>query len=34
VLSRIHSFTLNGIDALLREVEVDVSQRGLEKTVG
>jgi magnesium chelatase family protein len=32
VLSRIHSFILNGIDALLCEVEVDVSQRGLEKT--
>jgi magnesium chelatase family protein len=32
VLSRIHSFILNGIDAMLCEVEVDVSQRGLERT--
>ena len=32
MLSRIHSYILNGIDALLGEVEVDVSQRGLEKT--
>jgi magnesium chelatase family protein len=32
VLSRIHSYILNGIDALLGEAEVDVSQRGWEKT--
>ena len=32
VLSRIHSFLLLGIDALLCEVEVDVSKSGLEKT--
>jgi magnesium chelatase family protein len=32
VLSRIHSFILIGIDAQLCEVEVDVSQRGLQKT--
>ncbi len=32
MLSRIHSFILIGIDAILCEVEVDVSQRGLEKT--
>src|SRR5436190_3310564 len=33
MLSRIHSFILIGIDPLLCEVEVDVSQRGLSKTV-
>jgi magnesium chelatase family protein len=33
VLSRIHSFILIGIDPMLCEVEVDVSQRGLSKTV-
>ncbi len=32
VLARIHSFILLGIDALLCEVEVDVSKSGLEKT--
>jgi magnesium chelatase family protein len=32
VLSRIHSFILIGIDPQLCEVEVDVSQRGLQKT--
>jgi magnesium chelatase family protein len=32
VLARVHSFVLVGIDALLCEVEVDVSQRGLAKT--
>jgi len=32
VLSRIHSFILFGIDALLCEVEVDVAAHGLEKT--
>ncbi len=33
MLSRVHSFVLVGIDATLCEVEVDVSQRGLSKTV-
>ena len=33
MLARIHSFILIGIDPLLCEVEVDVSQRGLSKTV-
>jgi magnesium chelatase family protein len=32
VLARVHSFILHGIDALLCEVEVDVSKSGLEKT--
>jgi magnesium chelatase family protein len=32
VLARIHSFILVGIDPLLCEVEVDVSNRGLSKT--
>jgi magnesium chelatase family protein len=32
VLARIYSFVLSGIDSLLCEVEVDVSQRGLSKT--
>ena len=32
MLSRIHSFILFGIDALLCEVEVDVAAHGLEKT--
>jgi hypothetical protein len=32
VLARVHSFILLGIDALLCEVEVDVSKSGLEKT--
>jgi magnesium chelatase family protein len=32
LLSRIHSFILIGIDPMLCEVEVDVSQRGLSKT--
>jgi magnesium chelatase family protein len=32
VLARIHSFVLIGIDAILCEVEVDVSKQGLEKT--
>jgi len=32
VLSRIHSFVLIGIDALLCEVEVDVAKSGMEKT--
>ena len=32
VLSRVHSFILMGIDALLCEVEVDVAAHGLEKT--
>lgn len=32
MLARIHSFVLIGIDALLCEVEVDVSKQGLEKT--
>jgi magnesium chelatase family protein len=33
VLARVHSFILNGIDALSCEVEVDVAPRGLSKTV-
>ena len=33
VLARVHSFVLVGIDAIPCEVEVDVSQRGLSKTV-
>ena len=33
VLSKIHSFNLIGIDAHLCEVEVDVSQRGLQRTL-
>src|SRR4051794_38952801 len=33
MLAKIHSFILVGIDALLCEVEVDVSQRGLDKTI-
>jgi hypothetical protein len=33
VLFRIHSFLVLGIDALLCEVEVDVSSSGLEKTI-
>ncbi|MDB5353820.1 MAG: Mg chelatase, subunit ChlI [Phycisphaerales bacterium] len=32
MLSRVHSFILLGIDALICEVEVDVSRSGLEKT--
>jgi len=32
VLAKVHSFVLVGIDAILCEVEVDVSQRGLAKT--
>jgi magnesium chelatase family protein len=32
VLAKVHSFVLMGIDAILCEVEVDCSQRGLEKT--
>ncbi len=32
MLARVHSFILIGIDAQVCEVEVDVSQRGLEKT--
>lgn len=32
MLSKIHSFVLIGIDAILCEVEVDVSKHGLEKT--
>ena len=32
VLAKIHSFVLIGIDAILCEVEVDVSKHGLEKT--
>jgi magnesium chelatase family protein len=32
VLARVHSFILLGIDALLCEVEVDVSKSGLERT--
>jgi predicted ATPase with chaperone activity len=32
VLSRVHSFFLLDIDALICEVEVDVSKCGLEKT--
>ena len=33
MLAKIHSFILVGIDPLLCEVEVDVSDRGMEKTV-
>src|SRR5256885_6506004 len=33
MLARVHSFVLVGIDAVLCEVEVDVTQRGLSKTV-
>jgi magnesium chelatase family protein len=33
MLARVHSFILVGIDPMLCEVEVDVSDRGLEKTV-
>ncbi len=33
MLARVHSFVLIGIDAILCEVEVDVSQRGLSKTL-
>ena len=33
MLARIHSFVLIGIDAILCEVEVDVSKQGLEKTL-
>ncbi|MGA2233305.1 MAG: YifB family Mg chelatase-like AAA ATPase [Tepidisphaeraceae bacterium] len=33
MLARIHSFVLNGIDALPCEVEADVSERGLSRTV-
>lgn len=33
MLAKIHSFILLGIDPMLCEVEVDVSDRGLEKTV-
>ena len=33
MLARIHSFILNGIDALACEIEADVSPRGLSKTV-
>jgi len=33
VLAKVHSFVLNGIDALPCEVEADVSQRGLSRTV-
>jgi magnesium chelatase family protein len=32
VLATVHSYVLTGIDAILCEVEVDVSQRGLAKT--
>ncbi len=32
MLARVHSYILTGIDAILCEVEVDVSQRGLERT--
>src|SRR5882724_1181780 len=32
LLSKVHSFVLIGIDAIVCEVEVDVSQRGLAKT--
>jgi magnesium chelatase family protein len=32
VLATVHSFVLTGIDAILCEVEADVSQRGLSKT--
>jgi magnesium chelatase family protein len=33
LLAKIHSFVLVGIDAIVCEVEVDVSQRGLARTV-
>ena len=33
LLAKIHSFVLIGIDAIVCEVEVDVSQRGLARTV-
>src|SRR3982751_3206522 len=33
MLSRIHSFVRSGIDSILCEVEVDVSQRGLSRTI-
>src|SRR3954467_2244028 len=33
MLAKVHSFVLVGIEAVLCEVEVDVSQRGLSKTV-
>jgi magnesium chelatase family protein len=33
LLAKVHSFVLIGIDAIVCEVEVDVSQRGLQKTV-
>jgi magnesium chelatase family protein len=33
MLAKVHSFILIGIDPMLCEVEVDVSQRGVEKTV-
>lgn len=33
VLATVHSYVLMGIDAILCEVEVDVSQRGLSRTV-
>lgn len=33
MLAKVHSFVLIGIDALLCEVEVDVSKHGLEKTI-
>src|SRR5947199_10443930 len=33
MLAKVHSFNLIGIDAQLCEVEVDVTQRGLSKTV-
>ena len=32
MLSRVHSFILVGIDAIICEVEVDVDAHGLEKT--
>ena len=32
MLAKVHSFVLIGIDAIVCEVEVDVSQRGLSKT--
>jgi len=33
VLAKVHSFVLSGIDALACEVETDVSQRGLSRTI-
>jgi magnesium chelatase family protein len=33
MLAKVHSFILVGIDPLLCEVEVDVSDRGMDKTV-